>query len=130
MKNIINLVIGWIATLSIYIWGGWDIAIQSLLLFIVLDYITGILKAIYLKKLNSEIGYKGIVKKVLYLIVVAVSVVVDEMVGDTGTIRNIVVYFFAANEGLSILENCALMNLPLPQKLIDTLEQLKESEEE
>ena len=125
MKNIISFVTGTLATALVYFLGGWDIALQTLLIIIVLDYLTGVCKAIHNKKVNSEIGLKGIVKKVGYLIIVAVSVILDRITGNTGAIRTLVIYFFVANEGISILENWGGMGLPLPQKLKDTLEQLK-----
>lgn len=125
MKNIISFITSTLATALVYYLGGWDIALQTLLVIIVLDYLTGICKAIHTKKLNSEIGLKGIVKKIGYLIIVAVSVILDKIAGNTGAIRTLVIYFFVANEGISILENWGGMGLPLPQKLRDTLEQLK-----
>lgn len=125
MKNFINFVTGTLATALVYFLGGWDIALQTLLIVIVLDYITGICKAIYNKKINSSVGLKGIMKKVGYLIIVAVAVILDRIAGNTGAIRTLVIYFFVANEGISILENWGGMGLPLPQKLTDTLEQLK-----
>ena len=125
MKNIINFITGTLATALVYYLGGWDIALQTLIVVIVLDYITGLCKAIHNKKLNSEIGLKGIVKKVGYFIVVAVAVILDRTAGNTGAIRTLVIYFFVANEGISILENWGGMGLPLPQKLTETLEQLK-----
>lgn len=125
MKNIINFITGTLATALVYYLGGWDIALQTLLIIILLDYITGLCKAIHNKKLNSEIGLKGIVKKVGYLIIVAVAVILDRIAGNTGAIRTLVIYFFVANEGISILENWGGMGLPLPQKLTETLEQLK-----
>ena len=125
MKNFINFVTGTLATALVYFLGGWDIALQTLLIVIVLDYITGICKAIYNKKINSSVGLKGIMKKVGYLIIVAVAVILDRIAGNTGAIRTLVIYFFVANEGISILENWGGMSLPLPQKLTDTLEQLK-----
>lgn len=125
MKNIINFITGTLATALVYYLGGWDIAIQTLIVVVVLDYITGLCKAIHNKKVNSEIGLKGIVKKVGYFIVVAVAVILDRIAGNTGAIRTLVIYFFVANEGISILENWGGMGLPLPQKLIDTLDQLK-----
>ena len=125
MKNIISFVTGTLATALVYFLGGWDIALQTWLIIIVLDYLTGVCKAIHNKKVNSEIGLKGIVKKVGYLIIVAVSVILDRITGNTGAIRTLVIYFFVANEGISILENWGGMGLPLPQKLKDTLEQLK-----
>lgn len=125
MKNFISFVTGTLATALVYFLGGWDIALQTLLIVIVLDYITGICKAIYNKKINSSVGLKGIMKKVGYLIIVAVAVILDRIAGNTGAIRTLVIYFFVANEGISILENWGGMGLPLPQKLTDTLEQLK-----
>ncbi len=125
MKNIINVITGAVVTIATYFLGGWDIAIQSLLVFIVVDYITGVLKAIYNKELNSAVGVKGIIKKVGYLLVVAISVLLDKIAGNTGAIRNIVIYFFVANEGLSILENWGNLGLPLPKQLTEALEQLK-----
>lgn len=125
MKNLINFLSGTVATTLVYILGGWDVALQALILAVVLDYATGICKAIYNKKINSSVGAKGIVKKVGYFIIVAVSVILDRIFGNTGAIRTLVIYSFVANEGISILENWGGMGLPLPQKLTDTLEQLK-----
>ena len=92
---------------------------------IIIDYLTGVLSAIYNKKVNSKISFKGIIKKVSYLFIIALSVIIDNVLGQTGTIRTLVIYFFVANDGISILENVAEMGVPLPQKLVDTLEQLK-----
>lgn len=125
MKNIMNFITGTLATTLVYFLGGWDIALQSLLIFIVIDYITGICKAVYNKKLNSSVGAKGIIKKVGYLLIVAISVILDKIAGDTGAIRTLVIYFFVANEGLSIIENWGGMGLPLPNKIKEILEQLK-----
>lgn len=124
MKNIINYIISGLITLA-YFLGGWDIALQLLITVMVLDYLTGIAKAIYNKKMNSKVGAKGIIKKFGYLVIVALAVILDKVVGNTGAIRNVVIYFFIANEGISILENWGGMKLPLPQKLFDILEQLK-----
>ena len=125
MKNLINFITGTLATTLVYFLGGWDIALQILLVVVVLDYITGICQAIYEKKVSSVVGLKGIIKKVGYFIIVAISVILDKITGETGAIRTVVIYFFVANEGISILENWGGMGLPLPKKLIETLEQLK-----
>lgn len=125
MKNLINFITSTLATTLVYFLGGWDIALQILITVIALDYITGILKAIYNKEMNSTVGFKGIVKKIGYLILVAVAVMLDKITGNTGAIRTLVIYFFVANEGISILENWGGMGLPLPQKIFDVLEQLK-----
>lgn len=125
MKHIVSNIISVILTTTIYLLGGFDIALKSLLIIIIIDYVTGILSAIYNKKLNSKIGFKGIIKKFSYLFIIALSVIIDNVLGQTGTIRTLVIYFFVANDGLSILENVAKMNIPLPKKLIDALEQLR-----
>lgn len=130
MKTSISIIASSLATFLMYFLGGWDIAIQVLIIFIVLDYLTGICKAIYNKKINSTVGLKGIIKKVGYLIVVAVAVEVDRITGGTGAIRSLVIYFFVANEGISILENWGNMGLPLPEKLTDALEQIKKDNKE
>ena len=129
MKHLINDVISVILTTFIYLVGGFDIAIQSLLIVIIIDYLTGIASAIYNKELSSKTGFKGIIKKFCYLLVVALSVVIDNLLGQSGLIRSLVIYFFVANDGLSIIENMAEMNVKLPQKLIDTLEQIKKKGE-
>lgn len=129
MKHLINDVISVILTTFVYLVGGFDIAIQSLLIVIVIDYLTGIASAIYNKELSSKIGLKGILKKFCYLLVVALSVVIDKLLGQGGLIRTLVIYFFVANDGLSIVENMAEMNIKLPKKLIDALEQIKKKGE-
>lgn len=129
MKHIVCDIVSTILTGVIYLLGGLDIALKSLIIIIIIDYITGILSAIYNKKLNSKIGFKGIIKKFVYLFVIALSVIIDNILGQTGTIRTLVIYFFVANDGLSIIENIAEMNIPLPNKLLETLEQLKKKGE-
>ena len=129
MKIAINNVFSVILTTIIYLLGGIDIALQSLLIVIVIDYLTGIASAIYNKELSSKMGFKGIIKKFSYLLVVALSVVIDNLLGQSGLIRSLVIYFFVANDGLSIIENMAEMGVKLPQKLIDALEQIKKKGE-
>ena len=129
MKHLINNVISVILTTIVYLLGGIDIALQSLLIVIVIDYLTGIASAIYNKELSSKVGFKGVIKKFCYLLVVALSVVIDNLLGQSGLIRSLVIYFFVANDGLSIIENMAEMNVKLPQKLIDVLEKIKKKGE-
>lgn len=129
MKHFINDVISVIFTTFVYLIGGFDIAIQSLLIVMVVDYLTGVASALYNKTLSSKIGFKGILKKFSYLCVVALSVVIDNLTGQSGLIRTLVIYFFVANDGLSIIENMAEMGVKLPQKLIDSLEQIKKKGE-
>ena len=108
-----------------YFLGGLDIALKTLLIFILLDYVTGVCKSIVKKKVNSIVGIKGIIKKIGYLIIVALSVQLDIITGGTGALRTLVIYFFVANEGISVLENWGSMGLPLPKKITEVLEQLK-----
>ena len=129
MKYLINNIASVILTTFVYLVGGFDISIQSLLIVIVIDYLTGIASALYNKKLSSKIGFKGIIKKFSYLCVVALSVVIDNLTGQSGLIRTLVIYFFVANDGLSIIENIAEIGIKLPQKLIDSLEQIKKKGE-
>lgn len=129
MKHLITDVASVILTFFIYFIGGWDIAIQSLIIVIIIDYLTGVASAIYNKKLSSKVGFNGIIKKFCYLLIVGFSVVIDKLTGQSGIIRNLVIYFFVANDGLSIIENMAEMNIRLPKKLIDALEQIKKKGE-
>lgn len=129
MKRLITDVASVILTTCVYLLGGWDIALQSLLIVIVIDYLTGIASAVYNKQLSSKVGFKGIIKKFCYLLVVALSVVIDNLTGQSGIIRNLVIYFFVANDGLSIIENMAEMNIKLPKKLVDSLKQIKKKGE-
>ena len=130
MKYLINEISSIILTFIVYYLGGFDVALKSLIVIIIIDYITGVLSAIYNKKLSSKIGFRGIIKKFSYIFIVALSVVLDKILGNTGTVRNLVIYFFVANDGISILENVSEMNIPLPKKLIEILEQLKDKEGE
>lgn len=114
-----------IGTGLVYLWGGFDVAIQCLLIAIVLDYISGIIKAFVLKNLSSSIGFKGILKKVGVLVVVALAVLIDRVTGESGAIRTLVIYYFVANEGLSIIENLAQAGLPIPKVIKDALKTLK-----
>lgn len=125
MRHFVNNAISIVLTTFVYLVGGIDVAMKSLLIVIVIDYITGVISAIYNKKLNSTIGLKGILKKFSYLIIVSLSVILDRIVGDTGAIRTLIIYFFVANDGISIVENIGKMGVPLPKKLTEVLEQLK-----
>lgn len=129
MKNIIQSDLSAILTVTLFLLGGIDIALKSLIIIIIVDYLTGIAAAIYNKKLNSKVGFKGIVKKLCYFLIVAVAVVVDNLTGQHGIIRTLVIYFLVANDGLSIIENLSKMDIKLPKKLIESLEQLKKDSE-
>lgn len=102
-----------------FIIGGCDILFKTLLIFVIIDYVTGILRAIYTKKLSSNIGAKGIIKKVGYIFIVILAALLDKLLNSTGNIRNIVIYMFIANEGISILENWTSMGIKIPKVLKD-----------
>ena len=110
--------------------GGWDIALQTLMIVMILDYLTGVLKGWHTKQLSSSIGIKGIIKKVMYLLVIVLVHQIALMMGDTsGSMRNIVIFFFVSNEGISILENAKAMEIKLPNIIFKLMDALKEGSE-
>ncbi len=126
IKDIINFKL--IGSVFIFLIGGFDNMFISLLIFIVIDYITGIIKAIYQHKLNSKIGINGILKKIGYIFIVVIATLFDYLIGDsTLAVRSLVIYFFISNEAISILENWALMGLPLPKKIFQVFESLNDN---
>jgi toxin secretion/phage lysis holin len=107
--------------------GGMDGFLYALLAFVILDYITGVMVAAIQKKVSSEVGFKGICRKVLIFILIGMANIVDvQIIGNGSAIRTAVIFFYLSNEGISILENTAIIGLPVPQKLKDVLEQLKD----
>lgn len=125
MKELFCSILAGIGTGLVYLWGGFDVAMQCLIVAIVLDYISGIIKAFVLKQLSSSIGFKGILKKFGVLVVVALAVLIDRVTGESGAIRTLVIYYFVANEGLSIIENMGLAGLPIPKSIKEALNALK-----
>ncbi len=109
--------------------GGFDTLMITLVTMIVIDYITGVIRAIYQKKLSSSIGYRGILKKTLCLMVVGLSVTLQNIMPEAVPLREITIIFFVANEGFSVLENAAGL-IPLPSKLREVLLQLREESED
>ena len=132
IQIIFTAVGGWLG----YFLGGCDGLLIALVVFAVTDYITGVMCAIADKKLSSEIGFKGICRKVIIFMLVGIAHVLDINVIATGSVlRTAVIFFYLSNEGVSLLENAAHLVLPVPEKLKDVLEQLhdraeKEKEEE
>lgn len=104
-----------------YMYGEMNGLLTALFIAIILDYITGLIKAGITHTLSSEIGFKGILKKVLILLVVGLAHVIDNCVGSGETWRNIAIVFYICNEGLSLLENCVACGLPVPDKIKDAL---------
>ena len=130
MKELFCSILAGIGTGLVYLWGGFDVAMQCLLVAIVLDYISGIIKAFVLKQLSSSIGFKGILKKFGVLVVVALAVLIDRVTGESGAIRTLVIYYFVANEGLSIIENMGLAGLTIPKSIKEALKALKKQGDE
>lgn len=128
MKEYLCAILATVGYLFIYLLGGWDIALQCLLLAIVFDYISGMIKAFHTKTLSSRIGFHGILKKVGILLIVMLGVLVDRVTGNTGAVRTLVIYYFVANEGLSVIENLGQCGVPIPASIKKALKSLnKES---
>lgn len=114
-----------------WFFGGMDGLIYALLVFVVADYITGVMCAIADKKLSSEVGFRGICKKVLIFVMVGIGHIMDTyLIGNGEVLRTAVIFFYCSNEGISMLENAAHIGLPVPQKLKDILEQLHDRTED
>ena len=132
MENILNyfkIIIAALGTGITWLFGSWDTALIVLVSFMALDYLTGVLRAIVNQEVSSDTGLKGIARKTVILIVLIVAVLLDRLL-NTGTwvFRTLICYFYIANEGISLLENCAGLGLPIPDKLKDALVQLKDGE--
>ena len=128
----VNLIKTWILyigsgclSLGVYLIGGYDILIKTLLVMMVIDYITGITKGYMNKNINSNIAYKGLRKKVMVLFIVVAASQMDIILQGVG-VRTLVLMFYVATEFLSILENAAILGVPIPEKLKVALEQYKD----
>ena len=127
MQIILAAVGGWLG----YFLGGCDGLVYALILFVAADYITGVMCAAVDKRLSSEIGFKGICKKVLIFVLVGLANILDVQIIGTGSVlRTAVIFFYISNEGVSLLENAAHLGLPVPEKLKDILQQLHNRAEE
>ena len=114
-----------------YFLGGWDGFLYALLAFVAIDYITGVMCAIVDHKLSSEVGFKGICKKVLIFMMVGIGNIIDvQVLGQAGVLRTAVIFFYLSNEGVSMLENAGHLGLPIPAKLKDILVQLHNRSED
>lgn len=112
---------GWLG----YFLGGCDGLLYALIAFVVVDYVTGVMCAVADKKLSSEVGFKGICRKVLIFLLVGIANILDVQVIGTGSVlRTAVIFFYISNEGVSLLENAAHLGLPIPEKMKAVLEQL------
>lgn len=132
MKDVWNWMQGVIAVLGGFLgWflGGLDGFLYALIAFVVIDYLTGVMCAIVDKKLSSDVGFKGLFRKILIFVMVGVGHLIDtQVIGDGSVLRTAVIFFYLSNEGVSLLENAAHLGLPIPQKLKDVLAQLHHGE--
>jgi len=126
IQMVFTAVGGWLG----YFLGGCDGLLIALVIFAAVDYITGVMCAISDRKLSSEVGFRGICRKVLIFILVGIANILDvEVIGTGSVLRTAIIFFYLSNEGVSLLENAAHLGLPVPQKLKDVLEQLHDRAE-
>ena len=128
--NVIQLVFtaigGWLG----WFLGGCDGLLYALIAFVAIDYITGVMCAVADHSLSSEVGFKGIARKVLIFLLVGIGHILDTQVIGTGSVlRTAVIFFYLSNEGVSLVENAAHLGLPVPEKLKTVLEQLHDRAE-
>ena len=137
MKYTFSAVVGIIGGALAALLGGWDLAIQTLLIFMGIDYITGLMIAGIFHKspktksgsLSSLIGWKGLCRKGMVLLIVSVAVRLDMLVG-TDFIRDAVVIAYCTNEAISIVENAGIIGIPIPKPILNAIDTLKNKEEE
>ncbi len=124
MKSCINKLISLFSSFLLFLFRDFDFLLKSLLTLMFLDYITGVCKSFVQSKANSSIGAKGIIKKVAYLCVISISVILDQMLNTDGGLRTLVITTFIFNEMLSILENSGELGIKIPNGLYKSLEKL------
>lgn len=128
MSDLWKRVLSALTAMGVFLFGGVDGLLIALIVLIVLDYVTGVVAAALRHELSSEVGARGIAKKVFMLAIVAVANIVDVYVAGEGhALRTVVVMFYISNESISLLENGGRMGVPLPDKLIQVLKQLKDN---
>lgn len=125
MQRTLKIIFGILADFFVFILGGWDVSIQIFLTVIVLDVLTGIICAYQKKKISSKKSGQGVVKKMGYIVAIILAVALDKLLGQNGIFRTMVVYYLVATDGISIIENLALMGIPLPEKIKDSLSNIK-----
>ena len=137
MKFELNLVVSVLGTIFVFLFGGWSMLLNVLIFVMAADYVTGLLvglagKSKKTKKggLSSKVGFKGLLKKCLILLILTVAYRIDIVVNANQLLYYAVMLFYISNEAISILENAALLDVPIPDKLINAIEALKEDEDE
>lgn len=126
IQIVFTMIGGWLG----YFLGGCDGLLIALVMFVVMDYISGVMCAIADKTLSSEVGFKGICRKVLIFVLVGIANILDVQVIGTGSVlRTAIIFFYISNEGISLLENAGHLGLPIPEKIKTVLEQLHDRAE-
>lgn len=130
MDNIFKSILAWICTIISFLFGDMEGLMVALIALIILDYISGVIAAAAEKRLSSEVGAKGIAKKIFMLLIVALANIVDiNVIGDGHVLKTVTVVFYICNECISLIENAGRIGVPVPKKLLDVLEQLKNRDE-
>lgn len=130
MKNAFNKFISFFISFFTFLFGSFDFMLKVLLSLMFLDYVTGVSRAFITKKINSSIGGKGIIKKVVYLCVISVAVILDNLLEMNGSLRALIIYSFIFNEMLSILENSSAVGIKVPNILYKSLEKINKDNTE
>lgn len=126
IQIVFTMIGGWLG----YFLGGCDGLLIAIVMFVVMDYISGVMCAIADKTLSSEVGFKGICRKVLIFVLVGIANILDVQVIGTGSVlRTAIIFFYISNEGISLLENAGYLGLPIPEKIKTVLEQLHDRAE-
>ena len=130
MDNIFKNILAGICTLLSFLFGDMEGLMVALIALIILDYISGVIAAAVEKRLSSEVGAKGIAKKIFMLLIVALANIVDiNVIGDGHVLKTVTVVFYICNECISLIENAGRIGVPVPKKLLDVLEQLRNKDE-
>ena len=127
MDNIFKSIMAGICTVLSFLFGDMEGLMIALIALIILDYISGVIAAAVEKRLSSEVGAKGIAKKIFVLLIVALANIVDiNVIGDGHVLKTVTVVFYICNECISLIENAGRIGVPVPKKLLDVLEQLRD----
>ena len=129
MDNVFKSIMAGVCTVLSFLFGDMEGMMIALIALIILDYISGVIAAAVEKRLSSEVGAKGIAKKIFMLLIVALANIVDiNVIGDGHVLKTVTVVFYICNECISLIENAGRIGVPVPKKLLDVLEQLRDKD--
>ena len=129
MDNIFKNILAGVCTVLSFLFGDMEGLMVALVALIILDYVSGVIAAAVEKRLSSEVGAKGIAKKIFMLLIVALANIVDiNVIGDGHVLKTVTVVFYICNECISLIENAGRIGVPVPKKLLDVLEQLRDKD--